>query len=102
MKITSMQKMIAVVVLGIVLAAVAFVLLVLPMFAELDSLSAQKTNAEQQRQQAQAVLAGLEQAKSQSAATEAKLLKIGTQMPDSPQLPTLIMELQDIANNAGV
>lgn len=102
MKITSMQKMIAVVVAGIILAAIVFVVLVLPMFTELDTLAAQKTGAEQQRQQAQAVLSGLEEAKAQSAATEAKLLKIGTQMPDSPQLPTLIIEMQDLANNAGV
>jgi type IV pilus assembly protein PilO len=102
MKITSMQKMIAVVVAFLLLAAGAVVLLVLPMLAELDSLALLRAGAEQEVQQAQAQLARLEDAKSSSALTEAELLKIGTQMPDSPQLPTLIMELQDIANAAGV
>jgi hypothetical protein len=37
-----------------------------------------------------------------AAATEAELLQVGTQMPDSPQLPSLIIELQDIANASGV
>jgi type IV pilus assembly protein PilO len=102
MKITSMQKMIAVLVAFVIVAVIAVVLLVLPMFAELDGLALLKAGAEQQRQQAQAQLARLEEAKARSAVTEAELLKIGTQMPDSPQLPTLIIELQDIANNAGV
>jgi Tfp pilus assembly protein PilO len=102
MKITSMQKMIAAVVVFLVIGAIAIAVFVLPMFAELDSLALLKAGAEQQRDQAKAQLARLEDAKARSAVTEAELLKIGTQMPDSPQLPTLIMELQDIANKAGV
>jgi type IV pilus assembly protein PilO len=102
MKITSMQKMIAVAVGFVILAVVAVVLLVLPMFGELESLALQKSGAEQQVVLAKAELARLESTKSRSAATEAETLKIGTEMPDSPQLPTLIIELQDIANAAGV
>jgi len=102
MKITSMQKMIAVAVGFVALAVVAIVLLVLPMFADIDSLALQKAGAQRDLQLAQSRLAQLESTKSRSAATEAETLKIGTEMPDSPQLPTLIMELQDIANAAGV
>lgn len=102
MKITSMQKLIAFVVVILIAAAAAVVLVVLPRFGELDTLALQKTSAEQQLQQAKGILAQLEEAKSRSAVTEADMLKIGTQMPDSPQLPTLIIELQDIANDSGV
>jgi Tfp pilus assembly protein PilO len=102
MKITSMQKMIAIVVVFVVAAVAAVFLLVVPMFGDLDSLTAQKAGAQQQLDQANAQLSRLEEAKSRSAATEAQLLKIGTQMPDSPQLPTLIIELQNIANDSGV
>lgn len=102
MKITSMQKMIAVAVGLVALAVLAIWLLVWPMYGELDSLALQKTGAEQQLATAKADLARLEEKKSNAAATEAEMLKIGTQMPDSPQLPTLIMELQDIANSSGV
>jgi Tfp pilus assembly protein PilO len=98
MKITSMQKMIAAAVGFVVLAVVAVVLLVMPMRTQLDDLATQKVAAEQQLQQAQLVLSRLQDAKSRSAGTQAQLLKIGTEMPDSPELPTLIMELQDIAN----
>jgi Tfp pilus assembly protein PilO len=93
MKITSMQKMIAV---------LAVVLLVLPMYADLDTYATQKADAQRTLQNTQAQLAQLQSIKSRSAETEAEMLKIGTEMPDSPQLPTLIMELQDIANAAGV
>jgi Tfp pilus assembly protein PilO len=102
MKITSMQKMIATVLAFVIVAALVVVLVILPQFAELDSLSQERTTAQAQVSQAQAVLAQLEESKARSAATEAQLLKIGTQMPDSPQLPTLIMEMQDVANQSGV
>jgi Tfp pilus assembly protein PilO len=102
MKITAMQKTIALAV-GFVLVAVLIVVLVaMPMFTTLADLEAQKATAQQQLQSAQSLLSRLEEAKSRSAVTEAELLKIGTQMPDSPQLPSLIVELQDIANDAGV
>jgi Tfp pilus assembly protein PilO len=102
MKITPMQKTIALAVAFVVVAAIAVVLVVLPQFTTLSDLETQKATAQQQLQSAQALLARLEDAKSRSAATEAQLLKIGTEMPDSPQLPSLIVELQDIANDAGV
>jgi Tfp pilus assembly protein PilO len=98
MKITSMQKMIAAGAGFVILAVVAIVLLVLPMYTQLNDLATQKIAAQQQLQQAQLVLSRLQDAKSRSASTEAQVLQIGTEMPDSPQLPTLIMELQDIAN----
>jgi Tfp pilus assembly protein PilO len=102
MKITSMQKMIAVAVAFVAIAVVAIVLLVLPMFGEIDSLALQKAGAQNDLALAKSRLAQLESTKSRSTVTEAQMLKIGTEMPDSPQLPTLIMELQDIANAAGV
>jgi Tfp pilus assembly protein PilO len=100
MKITSMQKMIATVLAFVVIAILVAFLVILPQFGQLDTLSQERIQA--QVQQAQAVLAQLEESKSRSAATEADILKIGTQMPDSPQLPTLIIEMQDIADKAGV
>jgi Tfp pilus assembly protein PilO len=102
MKITSMQKMIAVVVGFVILAVLAVVLLVLPMYAQIDTLAGQKADATRALANTQSQLQQLQSIKSRSADTEAQVLKIGTEMPDSPQLPTLIMELQDIANAAGV
>jgi len=102
MKMTSLQKMIAVVVLIVGLAAAVVAFVILPQFAQLADLQQQKTDAEARSAQAAIVLETLRGAKGRAAVTEAELLKIGTQMPDSPQLPALIMELQDIANTSGV
>jgi len=102
MKMTSLQKMIAVAVLIVGLAAAVVAFVILPQFAQLADLQQQKTDAEARSAQAAIVLETLRGAKGRAAVTEAELLKIGTQMPDSPQLPALIMELQDIANTSGV
>lgn len=102
MKMTSLQKMIAVAVLIVGLAAAVVAFVILPQFAQLADLQQQKADAEARSAQATMVLETLRGAKGRAAVTEAELLKIGTQMPDSPQLPALIMELQDIANTSGV
>lgn len=102
MKLTSIQKMIIVAALVVVVAAMVVGFLILPQFTELSDLQVRKAEADDRVAQANAVLAGLRSAKGRAAVTEAELLKIGTQMPDSPQLPSLIIELQDIANSSGV
>jgi Tfp pilus assembly protein PilO len=102
MKLTSLQKLIGAVVLIAIVAIVAVVVLILPQFSVMADLDAQKAAAQISVDQAKSVLAQLQAAKSQAALTDAALLKAGTMVPDSPQLPTLIIEMQDIANSAGV
>jgi len=102
MKMTSLQKMIVVAVLIVAAAAAVVLLVIMPQFAQLSDLQQQKSDAQARSQQAAMVLETLRGAKGRAAVTEAQLLKIGTQMPDSPQLPALIIELQDIANASGV
>jgi type IV pilus assembly protein PilO len=102
MKLTSLQKMIIVAALIVVAVAMVIAFVIMPQFAQLSDLQQQKADAEGRRMQATAVLESLRGAKGRASVTEAELLKVGTQMPDSPQLPSLIIELQDIANAAGV
>lgn len=102
MKLTSIQKLVLTLLAFVVVIALAVVFAILPQFSELESLSQEKAAAQAQVDQAKAILAQLEDAKTRSAATEAEMLKIGTEMPDSPQLPSLIIEMQDLANDAGV
>lgn len=102
MKMTSMQKMIIVAALVVVVVAMVVAFVIMPQFSQLTALQEQKAAAEARSQQATAVLARLQGAKGRAAVTEAELLKVGTQMPDSPQLPSLIIEMQDIANASGV
>lgn len=102
MKMTSVQKMIVAAALVLVAAAMVVAFAIMPQFDQLNALQEQRSAAEARSQQATAVLARLQGAKGRAAVTEAETLKVGTQMPDSPQLPTLIMEMQDIANASGV
>jgi Tfp pilus assembly protein PilO len=102
MKLTSMQKMTIAIVAIVALAVLAVVLLIVPRFAELAALDVEAQSAQQSLQQAQALLGQLEQAKARASETQAELLKLGTEVPDSPQLPTLIIEMQDISNASGI
>ncbi len=102
MKLTSLQKMIIVGALIVVAAALVVAFVIMPMFTTLADLQTQRTAAEARTTAATDVLNTLRAAKGRAAVTEAELLQIGTQMPDSPQLPSLIIELQDIANASGV
>ena len=102
MKLTSLQKMIIVAALVVVVAVLVVTFVIMPQFTQLADLQTQKTAAEARASAATGVLESLRAAKGRAAATEAELLQIGTQMPDSPQLPSLIIELQDIANASGV
>ena len=52
--------------------------------------------------QANALLSQRQAAKDAAAVTQAKLLRLANQIPDNPELPSLIIELQDTANEAGV
>jgi len=102
MKLTSQQKMIIVAALIVVVAALAVLFVIMPQFTQLADLQTQKDAANARAAAASGVLETLRAAKGRAAITQAELLQIGTQMPDSPQLPSLIIELQDIANASGV
>jgi len=102
MKMTSLQKMIVVAVLIVVVAAAVVAFVIMPQFTQLSDLQQKKSDAEMRSQTASMKLEQLRGAKGRAAVTEAELLKIGTQMPDAPQLPALIIEMQDMANASGV
>jgi Tfp pilus assembly protein PilO len=96
-----MQMYIAIGVMAVVTLAVVF-LLILPIFQEVSSLNTEIATEQSNLAAAQALLARRQSAKAQSAANEVELMRIANQMPDAPQLPSVIIELQDVANAAGV
>lgn len=102
MKLTSMQKMIAVIA-GIVVILVAIVvLLILPKSGELSTLETDLQTANAQVQQTKTLLAQLEQAKEGASLTQAELIALANQFPEKPELPSLVIELQDVSNAAGI
>jgi type IV pilus assembly protein PilO len=102
MKLTSMQKMLAVVALVAVGVIAAVLLLLVPRFGDLATLDGELQAAKDEVAQTQALLAQLEQAKSDAALTQAELLQLANQMPERPELPSLLIELQDVSNAAGL
>ncbi len=102
MKLTSMQKMLAVVAAMVLGVVIVVALLILPKAGELSQLEADRQAAEQEVAQTRALLAQLQQAKSGAAVTQAALLRIANEFPESPDLPSLIIELQDVSNASGV
>jgi type IV pilus assembly protein PilO len=87
----------------IVVAALAVVgVLIVPQFSVLADQDAQLAKAQQDVTAAQATLAQRQSAKNEAAQTQAELMSLQNQVPDSPELPTLIIELQDVATDAGM
>jgi Tfp pilus assembly protein PilO len=102
MKISAAQMMIAAVVLAFVVAGAAVFLLVVPQFAQLSDLESRRAGAEQTMSQTQSKLTQLEQVKRGASETQAQLIKISNEVPDSPELPTLVLEMQNAADSAGL
>lgn len=102
MRLTSMQKMLGVVVIIAVVIVGAIGLLVVPEFAQLSQLAADREAAEQQVQQTETLLGQLRQAKTESAATQQALLQISNAFPETVDLPSVIIELQDVKVASGL
>ncbi len=88
----------ALVVVVLALAAI----LIYPQFGKLKDLDERIAQAQAQIDQAKALLEQRQAIKSQAAQTDTALLRLSNQVPESPELPSLIIELQDTANDAGV
>jgi Tfp pilus assembly protein PilO len=95
------QMYILIAVIALVTVGVVF-LVIVPMMQEAATLDSQIATEQGNLATAQALVARRQSAKAQSAANEVELMRIANQVPDSPQLPSLIIEVQDVANAAGV
>ena len=95
------QMILAIVV--IVVVAAAFVMLgIVPVFQESAALNDKIAQAEMDLQSARTLVQRRQAAKAEAAANQVELMKLANRVPDSPQLPTVIIQLQDAANAAGL
>jgi Tfp pilus assembly protein PilO len=85
-------------VLIVLFAGAFFMLLIQPRFDEVSDLEAELETIEQDKLTAEALLARRQEAKNAAAETQVRLLDIASGFPESPELPALIIELQDRAN----
>ncbi len=102
MKIGPREQLILVVVGLFVLFAALAVLLVWPQYQKQQTLDEQIAAAETQLQTSKTLLAQRQQIKNRTAATDAQWLNLATLVPESPDLPSLIIEIQDVAFASGV
>ncbi len=102
MKLSYNNQLILIGVLIVVLAAAIIALLILPQVRALSSVEDRIAEADMQISQAQALLAQRQSIKARSTETEAKRMRLLNQMPEHPELPSLIVELQDTVNAAGL
>lgn len=103
MKRLSTQAQMLIAIGLIVVVAIAVVVLgILPLFQEAALVSDDIMSAEMELSTARTLLARRQEAKAQAVLTEVDLMRIANQVPDSPQLPSLVVELQSVANDSGV
>lgn len=89
-----------VIVVLIVIAALFFG--ILPTFDKAGAADARITELKGNITSEQAVVDRRQSYKARSAMTEVELIRVAGEVPESPDLPTLIINLQDTANDAGL
>lgn len=102
MNITPRNRLILTIVLAVVVVLVLAGLLIYPQLGKLKDLDQQIAETQTQIDQAQALLEQRQAIKAQAAETAAALLRLSNEVPASPELPSLIIELQDTANESGI
>lgn len=102
MKLTPRNKLIAVAVGAGIVVVLLFAVLVIPQIKRMGDLGTQISAAEQESQAASALLDQRREVKDAAAVTDATLIQLNNAVPENPELPALIIELQDVAYSAGV
>jgi Tfp pilus assembly protein PilO len=102
MKIGPREQLILVIVGLLVVVAAAAALAVWPQYQKQKALDVQIAAGEQELQSAKSLLAQRQQIKNRTAATDAQWLKLSSLVPENPDLPSLIIDIQDVAFASGV
>ena len=102
MKIAPREQFILTVVASVVVIAALLALLIYPTFKKLGTLDTQIAQARSEVAATKSLLEQRQAIKDRAAQTDAKWLALANQVPDNPDLPALIIELQDAAFESGV
>jgi Tfp pilus assembly protein PilO len=101
-KLSPRDKLIAIAAGLLLVVVVLIVVFVVPQFGKLKSIGAEIEAANTASAQANALLGQRTAIKNEAAGTGSALLRLATAVPASPELPSLIIELQDAAYASGV
>lgn len=102
MSIGSREKVIALIAAVVLVVAVLAMLLVVPQYRRVVRLDKQVAEARRDLQGQRTLLAEREAIKNRAAETDARWIRLANLVPDTPDLPSLIIELQDAAFDSGV
>ncbi len=102
MKISPRDRLIFTIAGAALLVIALIALLLYPQFRQLSALNAQVVEAQAQADAAKLQLDERRGFKDRAIETNAKWLRLMNQVPDTPDLPSLIIELQDVAFASGV
>jgi type IV pilus assembly protein PilO len=90
-------------VLGIVLLIIAYYFLLLnPLLQRLDEQAQARESKQAQLEQVQQQVNELEEVRRQSPDIERQLLELSKRIPAQPQIPTFVVQVQEIADASGV
>jgi Tfp pilus assembly protein PilO len=102
MRLGPREQIIATVAIVVIVIVAIGAFAVFPQFQQLGALDAKITQARTDVESAKGLLAVRVQSKNRAAETDAKWLRLANLVPDGPDLPSLIVELQDAAFASGV
>ena len=102
MRLSPRNQLIAVIAGVVVALAVVVVLVLLPQWSRYAEIALKITDSDKRIAQAQNVLKVRQEAKARSAYTSAMLLELLAEVPENPDLPGLIIEMQDLAYRCNV
>ncbi|MDP2182443.1 MAG: type 4a pilus biogenesis protein PilO [Actinomycetota bacterium] len=102
MKLTTQQKLIIAILLIVLVAVAAVFLLIVPQFGALGDLDDQIAQAQQDQKDASLLLETRKEKKLRASETDVKLMRLANELPETPELPAMIIELQDVVNESGL
>jgi Tfp pilus assembly protein PilO len=102
MRISPRDKLILVAVGIAVVAVIAGLLLIYPQVQTIATIDKQIQQAEKEVDEANALLLQRQDMKDRAAQTDVAYLRLANSVPETPELPSLIIELQDVALQSGV
>ncbi len=102
MNLSPRNKLMVVVALAVLLVAALVAGLVVPAAGRIGTLRDQIETAKADAEAARTLVERRREIRDRAAATDARALQLAVAVPENPDLPSLIIDLQDLASDSGV